>query len=98
MGRQRRAWWVIGLAIAAIVVVVLAPLASGDPDGLERVGEDVGFIEQAQDAVYEILPDYTVPGIEDPVISTIVSGLIGVAVVFVIMVALGRVLRSRRAA
>ena len=29
-------WWLVGLAIAILVVVVLAPLASPDPDGLER--------------------------------------------------------------
>ena len=43
--------WVAGLAIAALVVVVLAPLASPDPDGLERVAEDTGFIATAQEAV-----------------------------------------------
>ncbi|MFN2419307.1 MAG: PDGLE domain-containing protein, partial [Candidatus Limnocylindria bacterium] len=32
-----RWWWLAGLAVAALVVVILAPLASGDPDGLERV-------------------------------------------------------------
>ena len=28
-------WWVGGLAIAALIVIVLAPLASADPDGLD---------------------------------------------------------------
>ena len=31
--RIGRAWWLVGLAIAALVVIVLAPLASSDPDG-----------------------------------------------------------------
>ncbi len=39
-GRLGRWWWAVGLAIAAVVVVILAPLASSDPDGLERVAED----------------------------------------------------------
>ena len=34
---MRRRWWLIGLAIAGIVVLVFAPLASPYPDGLERV-------------------------------------------------------------
>jgi hypothetical protein len=42
--RLGRWWWVVGLAIAALVVIVLAPLASADPDGLERVAEDQGFL------------------------------------------------------
>jgi hypothetical protein len=95
MSALRRHWWVAGLAIAALVVVVLAPLASSDPDGLERVGKDVGFLDRAQDALYSIIPDYTMPGIEDPRLSTIVSGLIGIVLVFAVMVGLGRLLRRR---
>lgn len=85
-----------GLAIAALVVIVLAPLASPDPDGLERVAEDRGFIERAQDAFYEVLPDYSIPGIDDPFLSTVLAGLIGVAVVFALMVGLGKLLARRR--
>ena len=33
-----------------------------------------------------IIPDYAFPGLEDPAISTIVAGLIGVAIVFLAMV------------
>ena len=97
MATLRRYWWAVGLGIAALVVIVLAPLASADPDGMERVGEDVGFNERAQDAPYSIIPDYTFPGIDDPAVSTIVAGLVGVALVFLLMVALGAVLRRRRA-
>ena len=57
----RRYWWVAGLLIAAMVVIVLAPLASDDPDGLERVAIDAGFAEQGTDAGFELLPDYSVP-------------------------------------
>jgi hypothetical protein len=72
-------------------------LASADPDGLERVGTDHGFIEAARGAIYEILPDYTVPGVDDPILSTILAGLIGVGVVFVVMVIIGQLLRRRQA-
>jgi len=96
VSRRSPWWWVIGLAIAALVVIVLAPLASPDPDGLERVAEDGGFIERAQEALYEILPDYSIPGIDDPFLSTVLAGLIGVAVVFALMVGLGKLLARRR--
>lgn len=98
MSTLRRFWWVGGLAIAALVVVILAPLASADPDGLEAVAGEHGFIEQAQGAIYSIIPDYTLPGVDDPVLSTILAGLVGVAIVFVLMVGLGRLLRRRRSA
>jgi hypothetical protein len=91
-----RWWWVAGLAIAALVVVVLAPLASPDPDGLERVAEEQGFIERARDAIYSVFPDYHLPFIEDPVLSTIAAGLVGIALVFGAMWLLGRVLARRR--
>lgn len=98
MATVRRFWWVVGLAIAGLVVIVLAPLASSDPDGLEAVAEDTGFLGSAQDAIYSILPDYSIPGLDDPVISTIASGLIGIAIVVLAMYALGRWLRRRHAA
>jgi len=98
MKMRKSRWWLIGIAISALVVIVLAPLASADPDGLERVGEDAGFLGRAEGPLFEILPDYGIPGIDDPVIGTIVSGLIGVGLVFVLMVGLGRLLRRRRAA
>jgi cobalt/nickel transport system permease protein len=94
---RSRAWWLVGVAIAVLVVIVLAPLASPDPDGLERVAQDAGFIAAAQDPSYSILPDYTVPGVEDGTLTTIVAGLIGVAIVFGIIWGLG-VLLARRSA
>jgi cobalt/nickel transport system permease protein len=94
----RRRWWIVGLAIAALIVLLLAPLASPHPDGLERVAGDQGFIAQAQGALYSILPDYTVPGLEDPAITTVVAGLIGVVLVFLAMWGLGALLTRRRRA
>jgi hypothetical protein len=92
---RSRAWWIVGLANAVLVVVILAPLASPDPDGLERVAEDTGFLETAQDALYSILPDYTVPGVDDATVTTIMAGLIGVVLVFVLMWGLGAILTRR---
>ncbi|MDA1010894.1 MAG: PDGLE domain-containing protein [Chloroflexi bacterium] len=86
---------VIGAAIAALVAVSSAWLASGDPDGLERVAEDEGFIETARDPGYEILPDYTVPGI-DGELSTAIAGLIGVSLMLLIGLGAGRLLARRR--
>jgi len=89
--------WIIGGAIAALIVVLLSPLASADPDGLERVAGDMGFIDLGQSAPYEIIPDYTVPFLGETPLSTIVAGLIGVLVVAVVIVLVARALGSRRA-
>lgn len=92
--RLPRWWWLAGLAVAALVVVILAPLASGDPDGLERVATDQGFIDRGEDAPYSIIPDYTLPGI-DGSLSTILAGLIGVVVVFGVIWLVGKALARR---
>ncbi|MCX7680601.1 MAG: energy-coupling factor ABC transporter permease [Anaerolineae bacterium] len=73
-------WAIVGLAIA-LGLTLLAPLASPHPDGLERVAEDHGFIETAQGAPYEIIPDYVFPGIPNEALATIVAGLVGTLIV-----------------
>ncbi len=80
-----------------VVVILAAAFASPDPDGLERVAEDKGFLDAAQGSSYEIIPDYTVPGI-DGTVSTIIAGIIGVAIVFAVVFVLGRVMARCRPA
>ncbi|HET7738039.1 MAG TPA: PDGLE domain-containing protein [Tepidiformaceae bacterium] len=92
----RRYWWLVGLVIAIAVVVVLAPAASSDPDGLDRVAQDQAFAETAEDPAYAFLPDYSVPGIDDEYWSLIAAGLTGVAIVFIVAVLLGAFLRMSR--
>lgn len=92
--RNRSTIILVGLAIAAVVAVSSAWLASGEPDGLERVAEDKGFIDTAKDPGYEILPDYTIPGI-DGEISTALAGIVGVALMLGIGLGAGYLLRRR---
>jgi cobalt/nickel transport system permease protein len=73
-----------GLAIAALLVLVVAPLASEEPDGLERVAIDQGFNDSAEEHALADSPlaDYGVAGIEDEASGTRLSGLIGVLITF----------------
>ena len=77
-------WWALGYVIA-VAVTLLAPLASGSPDGLERVAGDLGFIERAQDAPYAVIADYAIPGIQNEALATILAGVIGVTVVYALV-------------
>ncbi|MEL7563158.1 PDGLE domain-containing protein [Dehalogenimonas sp. 4OHTPN] len=91
-----RKWWLIGLG-AALLLATLSPLASGSPDGLERVAEDNGFIEKASDAPFQIIADYVFPGVENETLATILAGWFGVLVMFGAVYAIGWIItRSRR--
>lgn len=85
----------VGIAIALGIAAASAFLASSRPDGLERVAGDLGFLQTARGAVYELLPGYTVPGLGDGPLSTIVAGAVGVLVVAAIAIGAGTLLRRR---
>jgi len=91
---QRR-WWLLGLAVAAVIVVLAAAFASPDPDGLERVAAEHGFLGRAEAALFHLIPDYAMPGIGDPLLARVAAGTLGLLVVFAVVAGLGRLLRRR---
>ena len=94
MDKLKKFWWVFGLLLA-LGVALLSPLASPHPDGLERVAEDEGFLNQAEDAPYQVMPDYLFPGIENEAVATIVAGLVGTILLFGLGYAWAWMLRRR---
>ncbi len=87
--------WVVGGLALTLLVVFLAPLASAAPDGLERVATNLGFIEAAETAPFTLLPDYTIPGLGASPLSTILAGLVGVALVAVVAGVVVRAVRRQ---
>lgn len=88
-----------GLVIALALVFLVAPIASGDPDGLERVAIDTGFISSADDHQGGgPLADYGVKGIESERTATILSGAIGVGATFAMGLIVATLRRRRRSA
>jgi cobalt/nickel transport system permease protein len=89
-----------GLAIALGVAVFLAPFASKLPDGLEFVGEKLGFLPESAPApvLKAPIPDYEfpLPGEKHVGLATAVSGLIGTLVVFAAGWSMARVLPQAR--
>lgn len=71
-----RVVWVSGLLLT-LALAVLAPLASSQPDGLEWVAEQAGFLHTAQTPTYNLIPDYVFPGISDAALATIIAGVFG---------------------
>ncbi len=88
--------WIIGGIAISLLAIFISPLASSDPDGLERVASDLGFLATGQAAPFEILPDYTLPFLGETGFSTILAGIVGAGVVLGLLVLIGRNLRAKQ--
>jgi cobalt/nickel transport system permease protein len=88
--------WVAGLAIA-VALAIASPIASANPDGLESVAEQLGFLESAQPAVFTVIPDYVMPGVTDEALATILAGVAGTLLVFGAALGLAWARRNRTA-
>lgn len=84
-------WWHIGLLLA-LVIATLSPMASAWPDGLEWVAEEKGFIEVAEEPLFDLIPDYVFPGIGNEAVATILAGLVGTVTLFAIGYGMARLL------
>jgi cobalt/nickel transport protein len=91
-------WIWIGLATALAVGALLSLAASPAPDGLERVAEDKGFLEQAAGTplLRSPLPNYVFPGIADERLATGLAGFLGTLALFAVGYVVGWALRSGR--
>jgi cobalt/nickel transport system permease protein len=87
--------WIFAGVIVSLLAVLLSPLASANPDGLNRVAEDMGFLHLGQSAPYQILPGYTIPFLGNTALSTIVAGAVGALVVLGLMIVIGQRLRRK---
>lgn len=71
-----------GAVLSLILAGFVSFYASSHPDGLEKVAEEIGFIETAKDHANAdgALADYGVAGVENERASVGIAGVIGVAV------------------
>jgi cobalt/nickel transport system permease protein len=87
-------WAAVGLGLA-LLVAALSPLASGSPDGLNRVASDLGFDSRALAPVFEVFSGYAIPVIGNETLSKIVAVGVGTLVVFGIAFMAARVQRRK---
>ncbi len=68
------------LFVSLLLAGVVSFYASSNPDGLEKVAENIGFIETAKDHSIADSPlaDYGVKGVDNERLSVGLSGVIGV--------------------
>ena len=89
-------------AVALLVTLTLAGVvsfyASSNPDGLEKVAEEGGFISNAQDhsLANSPLADYSITGISDGRLSVGVAGAIGVVAMLLISTLLFKFIARRK--
>lgn len=85
-----------GAAVTIIVVIGASLFASASPDGLEKIATDLGFAHAGSTASpIDLFAGYTIPGLSGP-LATAVAGLIGVAVVAIILVGLSKIAARRK--
>jgi cobalt/nickel transport protein len=89
-----------GLGLSLAVAVFVSPFASSNPDGLDRVSEDLGFVEKAasDDQVLanklpfaSIFEEYSFRGVPEP-IATPVAGLLGTLATFGLAWGMGKLI------
>ena len=89
-------WW-IAAYLLMLALVLLAPLASTAPDGLERLAENEGFAESATDAPFSMLAGYLFPEVENETVSSLLAGWVGVTAIFLLAGGLALAVYRRRA-
>jgi cobalt/nickel transport protein len=94
---SNRKFFAAALLVSALLAGVVSFYASSSPDGLEKVAEDVGFIETAKEHTFGdfTLSDYGISGLENARLSVGFAGLIGVVVTALIAMALFMLIRKK---
>lgn len=89
-------WFIAGIAAALVMAGALANFASPDPDGLERVAEDLEFIDNEGGPVLSSpIPDYEVQ--EAGPLGVTLAGVIGVLITLLLVLGLAWVMKKHGA-
>jgi hypothetical protein len=78
---SNKKFYIGGLLVSLVLAGFVSFYASSHPDGLEKVADEIGFIETAEDPATagSVLADYGVAGVENERASVGVAGVIGIA-------------------
>lgn len=79
---NQKKFLISGGLISLFLAGVISFYASSSPDGLEKVADDIGFIDSAKDHAVGngVLADYSVKGIENGRVSGGLAGVAGVLI------------------
>jgi hypothetical protein len=94
---RSRTFLLTGLVVALLIAGVGSYYASGNADGLERVAEQVGFVDRAERSPAADGPfaGYSTRGVDDERLGGGLAGVAGSLLVLVVAFGLFRALRRR---
>ncbi len=87
--------YLAAIAVFTIFLAVFIPLASSDPDGLEKVAETMG-VEEHEPVWGGLMSDYSVAIVENPYLSTLLAGVFGTLMVLFSALILGKAVRQKK--
>jgi len=82
------------VVLLVVFLAIFIPFASSNPDGLEKVAESLGISEK-EPAWRGLMSDYSVGALNDPYVSRLAAGVLGVILVLGASLALGSVIAKR---
>jgi cobalt/nickel transport protein len=98
---RNRGFAIAGLGVALLIAIFLSPFASQNPDGLDRVSQDLKFDHKAvEDApakklpFYSIFNEYALRGVPEG-IATPLAGLVGTLATFGLAWGVGKIVVRR---
>lgn len=94
---RNRAFVIAGLGVALLIAIFVSPFASKDPDGLDRVSEDLNFANKATEKspakqlpFYAIFDEYALRGVPEN-LATPIAGLLGTLATFGVAWGIGKI-------
>jgi len=86
---------IVAFILIVAFLAIFIPLASINPDGLEKVAQTFGAKEQKP--IWEgLMTDYSLSFISNSYVSTLLSGIVGTAIVFFSALIFSKTFTSRK--
>jgi hypothetical protein len=87
-----------GVLVGLVFAAVISQFAAPDPDGLESVAEETGFIESGNEHALadSIFADYATSGISNESLSLAIAGIVGTLVTLAVAFGILTAFRDKR--
>lgn len=94
---KQKSFLITGFIVSLLLAGIVSFYASSNPDGLEKVAQDIGFSETAKENTNadRLLADYGVKGVDNERLSVGAAGVIGVIATGVISTGLFMLVRRK---